>query len=1169
MWPITGSDLTAAVLTFLTSRLLAPDGMVAADDFEVRRVAPRPDSDAKDPALVTFMSLQLRDEVKQLGRNLRGSDRTVGLQIEPPDHLRSHYQALQKMAFEMKRKFPSLRRNIKFYDMDLALVMDVQTTAGGPWKTVGYEDAKIALKRSRARTDSFSLGELEEIVGNGGSSRSKRRRESAVDSDSSDDNDSTIVDLTESTNNKQSDNSYLPRNSFSFINTNARSIGKKAESLFDCFQEKDLDLALVTETWMQDGRQMKEMIEEYSARYSLGAIMKNRNCVAANGRQYGGVAIIYRKKTAAFKEFRLVNPECHEVLAAVGNVKGIEGKVFVLACYAPPNLTQLRSKQLIEFLSNVIQEAKRMFRDCLIIVGGDFNQWPITVLEQEHPSLTEINHGPTRGDRSIDRTLFNFGRSIVESGTLPPLETEDGHLSDHRVAWARAELKKIQSGLVTYSYRDFTDKGAEKFQAALAELEWDDVLAEPSASIAVDIMQTKLDVLTSECFPWKTTTKRDSDPPWINDRIRWLVKKRRKIYDREGRSVAWKRLKKKSDKITLKRATKYMEKQKRILTAPDAARSFFKNVKAYRARDKPPDFDVRDLFPGSSDVQVADKLSLHFNAISSEFEGLTQADIPSSHDLPLPRLEAQQVEARLKEFRKPKSMVRGDIFPCLVNDAASHLAIPLTSIYNKTTSTGEWPSVWKTEYVTPIPKKAVPESPDDLRNISCTQLLSKIYESFVLEWLSSQVELRSNQFGGVKGSGSEHFLVTLWQKVLENAEDPRAASVLTSIDYSKAFNRLDFKHCLRALKAKGACTQLLKIVASFLSDRNMLVKIGNSFSEPRKVMGGVPQGSLLGVLLFNIAIDDFESPSADVDNYGPDVGYVYTDQVVNAPQARPVRPEPTERDYRHLPPWHTELLQVLKYVDDNIIIEKVNFDSVPSDGDSTRTKLVARTENLFKLIVHLAESRGMKVNGAKTKSICISELKGYLPKAFFVDSTGNQVQTSSNIRILGFEFSSDIGMQAQVEEIKKGFRVRQWILTHLAHCGFSKEDLLRVYRSVMLPVHDYCSCVYNSSLTLTQASALERLQARALKCIYGYQYSYRSLLQMTGLQTLQERRDARCDKFAAKCLTNPRYMPWFPRQTAARNTRSQTPFREDFARTKRLYNSPIFHMRRRLNGRAA
>ena len=171
------------------------------------------------------------------------------------------------------------------------------------------------------------------------------------------------------------------------------------------------------------------------------------------------------------------------------------------------------------------------------------------------------------------------------------------------------------------------------------------------------------------------------------------------------------------------------------------------------------------------------------------------------------------------------------------------------------------------------------------------------------------------------------------------------------------------------------------------------------------------------------------------------------------------------------------------------------------------------------------------------------------------------------MKILGFNLSSDPDMSAQVRSIKAKFRSRTWILRHLQHRGFTKADLVKVYRSVILPIHDYCSCVYNSSLTLTQASTLERLQSQALKAIYGYEHSYRSLLEKTGLKSLQQRRDDRCLKFARKCLANDRFKSWFPVNVIARPTRSHLPYREDFARTKRLYNSPLFHMRRLLNGK--
>ena len=171
------------------------------------------------------------------------------------------------------------------------------------------------------------------------------------------------------------------------------------------------------------------------------------------------------------------------------------------------------------------------------------------------------------------------------------------------------------------------------------------------------------------------------------------------------------------------------------------------------------------------------------------------------------------------------------------------------------------------------------------------------------------------------------------------------------------------------------------------------------------------------------------------------------------------------------------------------------------------------------------------------------------------------------MKILGFHFSADPKMAEQVRSIRRKFMARILSLRHLGHRGFGESDLVRDYRSVILPVHDYCLCVFNSSLTQTQAAVLKRLQAQSLKAIYGYQHSYSKLVELTGLTTLQLRRDNRDINFARKCLASDRYRHWFPLNPVQRVTRQPLPYKETRCRTNRLYNSPIYNMRQRLNGK--
>ena len=164
------------------------------------------------------------------------------------------------------------------------------------------------------------------------------------------------------------------------------------------------------------------------------------------------------------------------------------------------------------------------------------------------------------------------------------------------------------------------------------------------------------------------------------------------------------------------------------------------------------------------------------------------------------------------------------------------------------------------ETQTAIPKgdPAAANDLDQLRNLSCTNALSKILESYVLEKLQKETTIKANQYGGIKGSGTCHFLVSCWDFILKNLEYPDSAVSLLSVDFSKAFNRMGHQACLRALSDAGASTDSLQMVFAFLSGRRMRFKVGQTYSSERPVNGGSPQGTKLGNFLFIVTINQIE-----------------------------------------------------------------------------------------------------------------------------------------------------------------------------------------------------------------------------------------------------------------------------------------------------------------------
>ena len=228
------------------------------------------------------------------------------------------------------------------------------------------------------------------------------------------------------------------------------------------------------------------------------------------------------------------------------------------------------------------------------------------------------------------------------------------------------------------------------------------------------------------------------------------------------------------------------------------------------------------------------------------------------------------------------------------------------------------------------------------------------------------------------------------------------------------------------------------------------------------------------------------------------------------------------------------------------------------NGKNYRIKQAIQSQNVFRHVVRRAEDIGMVVNSNKTAIICVSGATDYEADTFILDADQNRIGCSSKIKALGVYFSNRLNMEEHVLQIIRAMRSRYWTLRNLKLNGFTTEELVHVYKTMLRPVVEYCCPVYHSSLTDDQDERLERLQDHVLKCIFGPELSARRLRGMAGLTTLRERREEIVKKFAFKCSNGPALAHWFPLREVTRTTRNTDVYKEEKPRCERLKNSPLF-----------
>ena len=245
---------------------------------------------------------------------------------------------------------------------------------------------------------------------------------------------------------------------------------------------------------------------------------------------------------------------------------------------------------------------------------------------------------------------------------------------------------------------------------------------------------------------------------------------------------------------------------------------------------------------------------------------LLNSELPDFHskvnekdNIDIINIKPEKVLKQLKNLNVSKSCGPNNCHPFFLRECAEEIYLPLSEIFQRSISTGDEPNDWKNAKATCIFKKGNKQEPENYRPVSLTSVLCKLLESNingeVIIHLSIHNLLSDNQFGFRKNRSTILQLLTVmedWTDALDNNLQVHTVY----LDLKKAFDSVPHKRLVKRLEGYGIKGSLLLWLKKFLKQRQQRVVINGNLSKWTDVLSGIPQGSILGLILYILYIND-------------------------------------------------------------------------------------------------------------------------------------------------------------------------------------------------------------------------------------------------------------------------------------------------------------------------
>lgn len=829
--------------------------------------------------------------------------------------------------------------------------------------------------------------------------------------------------------------------------------------------------------------------------------------------------------------------DCEDIWVSlnINSKKGVNSEtIYICGVYIPPPVQKHILKHFIDNTNRVLESF-----DGTSLVVGDFNLGNMLWSRTSHTyvgnsnsalhnmlsdfsslhDLKQYNFIVNNKNKILDLVLSNKPQIDVCECMDPLISVDVSHppLTFILETGQRPDLlPDISTNKYCFGKADYV-----KIQQELKTTPWDDLLGKcGSVNAMVAIFYDQLHILIRKYVPLSKPKNRKY-PFWFSRSLINCIKEKYKCrmkirkYCNPRDIMAFELLKKRCDRLLKESHAKYLENlEKSLRSNPKLFWTYLKKQKKCNFYPTKMKFNTSEATKGTD---ISNLFADYFSSVYTNVSSLSSSQpfpltsYPNSC-LSLITFTPEQILRVLKRLDSSKGAGMDGIPAIFVTSCPEELAKPLTYIINCSLRTGIYPSQWKDALVIPVYKNGDRSLISNYRPISIISVFAKIFELAVYPIFFSQFKanIAPEQHGFLKARSTTTNLTSFVEDLVEVMDAGNSVDAIYT-DFSKAFDTVSHTLLIQKLEIIGVTGNMLTWCESYLQSRKSVVVINGYSSKSFISSSGVPQGSHLGPLFFNIFINDICSCFCNS--------------------------------------------KCLLYADDLKLYRTV------------RTELDAIClQNDLNNLVQWCRENCMSLNTSKCYVIKFSRKRTSFERNYSID--GNKLTEVEQIRDLGVILDTGLRFNLHIDDIvSRSFKILGFVLRN---CKSFKnaETKISLFTALVRSVLEYGSIVWNPYFDIYK-NRLENVQKRFLGHLtYSLNLakklqSYEERLSFFKLLSLQNRRRVLDNSFMFKLVNGSIESPYllskimFRAPSRSFRASTYTPFVESFAHSRYGRLSPI------------